>query len=221
MSAPLPHGQTGGAIAASLRQAILSGDFKPGERIRQDHLAEQFGASRQPVREALKTLHSEGLVKLVANAGAWVASLSLEECEELYRVRERLEPVLLRMSVPNVQASTIQRMRALATAMEETPSIETFLKLDREFHFASMGSIQTRMLRDMVTTLWNQTHHYRREVTKMIFHDRDPSPHFDHHLIVNALNRRDAVEAERVLSIHIRRTRHQLTNHPQIFEMPR
>jgi len=218
VTAPRSHGRTGGGIAASLRQAILNGDFKPGERIRQDRLADRFGASRQPVREALKILDSEGLIRLVANAGAWVASLSLEECEELYRVRELLEPLLLRMNVPEISTSTIQRMRALATAMEETPSIETFLELDREFHFASMTSIQTRMLRSTVTTLWNQTHHYRREVTKMIFHDRDPSVHFDHHLIVNAVNRGDAVEAERVLSVHIRRTRHQLTKHPQIFE---
>lgn len=220
MTTATPHGQTGGTIAAALRQEILNGEFKPGERIRQDDLAKRYGASRQPVREALKMLDAEGLVRLVTNAGAWVYSLSLEECEELYRVRERLEPLLVQMNVPQLQDSTVETMRALAIGMEETDSIERFLDLDREFHFASMSTVKTRMLATTVTTLWNQTHHYRREVTKLLFAESDRSVHFDHHLIVNALARRDAEEVGRVLALHIRRTRRQLTAHPDIFAEP-
>lgn len=212
------HGRTGGTIAAALRQEILNGGFKPGERIRQDNLAKRYGSSRQPVREALKILDAEGLVRLVANAGAWVSSLSLEECQELYRVRERLEPLLLEMNVPLISETTIQRLRALATGMEETHSIERFLKLDREFHFTALSEAKTRMLTTTVRTLWNQTHHYRREVTNLIFAHSDRSVHFDHHLLVNAIARRDAFEASQLLELHIRRTRRQLTNHPGIFD---
>ncbi|HZK60311.1 MAG TPA: GntR family transcriptional regulator, partial [Cryobacterium sp.] len=71
-------------IAASLREDILTGKYSPGERIIQEELAEQFGASRLPVREALRMLEADGLVTLVAHTGAWVSRLSLAECEELY-----------------------------------------------------------------------------------------------------------------------------------------
>ena len=79
-------------IAESLRTAILDGSYGPGERIRQEDVATRSGASRIPVREALRMLAAEGLVTLVANSGAWVTRLTMAECAELYLIRERLEP---------------------------------------------------------------------------------------------------------------------------------
>ena len=87
-------------IADTLRTAILGGSYLPGERIRQEDVAARSGASRIPVREALRMLDSEGLVTLVANSGAWVTKLTLSECVETYLIRERLEPLLLRTSMP-------------------------------------------------------------------------------------------------------------------------
>ena len=75
--------------------------ISPGERIRQQELAAQDGASRVPVREALRILEAEGLVTLVANAGSWVSRLSAQECTEMYQMRERLEPLLLAYSAVN------------------------------------------------------------------------------------------------------------------------
>ena len=94
------HGAAGARIAAELREAILTGEHAPGTRIRQEDLADRHGASRVPVREALRMLEAEGLVTLIANTGAWVSSLSLVECEEMYQIRERIEPLLLRLNVP-------------------------------------------------------------------------------------------------------------------------
>ena len=88
-------------IAAALKEEILSGLYPPGVRIRQEDIAEQYGASRSPVREALRMLDAQGLIKLVAHTGAWIAELSLSECEEMYQIRERIEPLILHMSIPN------------------------------------------------------------------------------------------------------------------------
>lgn len=211
------HGDTGAQIAAELRDAILAGEYAPGERIRQDELAERAGASRLPVREALRMLESEGLVTLVANTGAWVSSLSVEECYELYEMRERLEPLLLRINAPLLSAAETERLGELAGAMERTDDVERFLQLDREFHLSCLQAAPTIVLADSVLSLWNRTQHYRRAVTRRFFADGDRSVHHDHHLIVGALRRHDEVEAEQVLSRHIRRSRLELLQHPEAF----
>ena len=82
-------------IAAHIREDILSGRLLPGVRIRQEEIAERLGASRLPVREALRMLESEGLVELKANSGAWVSSMDMQECDFVYRIRERIEPMAL------------------------------------------------------------------------------------------------------------------------------
>lgn len=211
------HGATGARIAATLRDAILDGDYAPGERIRQDELAARHGASRLPVREALRMLEAEGLVTLVANTGAWVATLSAAECQELYLVRERLEPLLLRMNAHLFGDDELARLQTLADRMEDTSDVEQFLQLDREFHLMGVDHADTTVLTDLVKSLWNRTQHYRRAVTRLFWSEGDRSVHHDHQLLVAALRRRDEEDAEHVLAQHIRRSRLELARHPEVF----
>ncbi|WP_269800330.1 GntR family transcriptional regulator [Microbacterium sp. BR1] len=156
------HGATGARIAAGLRLSILDGAYAPGERIRQDELAEKHGASRLPVREALRMLEAEGLVTLIANTGAWVSKLSATDCEEMYQMRERLEPLLLRLNVPLLTEEEIDDLDFLADRMETSNDVERFLRLDREFHLSCLDAAPTTVLGDTVKSLWNRTQHYRR-----------------------------------------------------------
>lgn len=214
---PVSHGAAGARIARRLRDAILTGEYEPGARIRQEDLADRHGASRVPVREALRILEAEGLVTLVANTGAWVARLSQAECEELYEVRERIEPLLLRYNVPLLTHADINRLEALVVAMERSDDVEDFLQLDREFHLSSYAAADTIMLGPTVLNLWNRTQHYRRAYTRVFRSEGDRSVHHEHHLLVSALRHRDADDAERVLYGHIRRTRLELARHPEVF----
>ncbi len=214
----ITHGATGARIAATLRVAILAGDYAPGERIRQDELAEQHGASRLPVRDALRILKAEGLVTLVANVGAWVSRISVAECQEMYTMRERLEPLLLGLNIPLLTAAQIEELARLADAMEATDDVEHFLELDRDFHLSCLEAAQTTVLGETVRSLWNRTQHYRRAATRLFYTDGDRSVHHDHQLLVGAIRRRDVDEAERVLAGHIRRSRLELANHPEVFE---
>ncbi|MFK4805084.1 GntR family transcriptional regulator [Microbacterium sp. ZW CA_36] len=218
MTSRASHGATGAAIAASLRNAILAGTYAPGERIRQDELADLHGASRLPVRDALRMLESEGLVNLVANTGAWVARISMDECEEMYRMRERLEPLLLSMNVPRLSADDADGLERLAEAMENSTDVERFLRLDREFHLSCLQAIETSVLGSTVLNLWNRTQQYRRAATRLFYLEDDRSVHYDHHLIVNAIRLSDADEAEQVLARHIRRSRLELARHPEVFK---
>jgi DNA-binding GntR family transcriptional regulator len=215
---PVRDGVTGARVADELRTAILHGVYPPGTRLRQEELAGQYGASRVPVREALRLLESEGLVTTVANAGAWIAKLSLDECVELYQVRERIEPLLLRYSLPALDDRRIDRLAALAEQMRETADVERFLELDREFHLGSYAGSGTTFLGPTVERLWNTTQHYRRAFTRLLDVDSHRILHDEHHMLVAAIRERDSDEAERVLLGHIRRTRRQLARHPEVFE---
>jgi DNA-binding GntR family transcriptional regulator len=212
------HGGAGARIADRLRDAILSGVYEPGARIRQEGLADEHGASRVPVREALRMLEAEGLVTLVANTGAWVSSLSLAECDEVYRIRERIEPLLLRYNIPLLSDADVAELERLADAMETSADVEEFLALDREFHLSCYRAASTSVLGDLVLRLWNSTQHYRRAFTRVFRSEGDRSVHYEHHLLVSAIRRHDLDEAERILAGHIRRTRLELERHPDIFD---
>jgi DNA-binding GntR family transcriptional regulator len=205
-------------IADGLRRAILAGEVAPGVRLRQEDIATQFGSSRLPVREALRILQSDGLVTLVANSGAWVSQLDEHECAESYEIRERLEPLLLRESMAGLTPEDIARMRSLAEEMELRPEVETFLRLDREFHLLSYSRASTMLLTSIIDRLWNTTQHYRRAFAVLVGAKGRQVVHYEHLLLVDAIERGDAEDAQRILNGHIRRTRLELSHHPEVFD---
>ena len=165
-------------------------------------------------------LQAEGLVTLVANSGAWVARLTLPECAELYQIRERLEPLLLRASLPSLDAGTVARMTELAGAMEAADGdVAAFLRADSAFHWASYAAAGPGETREIITRLWNSTQHYRREFTRLAAGQAGlGATHLEHRLLIDCIRRADAEDAERVLVMHIRRTRSELARHPEIFD---
>ena len=205
-------------IADSLRAAILDGSYRPGERIRQEDVAARSGASRIPVREALRMLAAEGLVTLVANAGAWVTRLTMAECAEIYQIRERLEPLLLRTSMPLLPEAAIDRLAELAETMErQGPDVDAFMRADREFHLSSYAGAPSGETWQIIHRMWNMTQHYRREFTQRAANGGLSVTHLEHRLLLDCVRRQDSDDAERVLVTHIRRTRLELQKHPEIF----
>lgn len=213
----LRSGDSSHKIASNLRQAILAGDYSPGERLVQEDIAERFGGSRIPVREALKDLESEGLVTFVANAGARVADLSLAECVEVYQMRERIEPLLLRYSAEGLDRDTLQHLQAIATAMESESDPDVFIELDRTFHLSMYAGAETTVLGDLVVKLWNKTQPYRRAYTRRVDGSQREVFHDEHRMLLRALVDGDLDLAENLLAVHIRRTRQHLERHPEVF----
>ena len=204
-------------VASTLREEILNGTLAPGDRLSQEDIAERFGVSRQPVRDALRQLEGDGLITMVANAGAWVSKLSESECYEAYQVRERLEPLLLSQSIPNLKPAQIQRLTELVTEIEKTSDLEQFLRLDREFHLLSYAGAAPGMLREFVERIWNTTQHYRRAFAKLSGFVTSEVTHMEHKLILDGIVRGDSPQAEKALEGHIRRTRVTLSEHKEIF----
>jgi DNA-binding GntR family transcriptional regulator len=113
MTAVLKHRTLSAAIVDQLRQAILKGAHPAGSQLRQDTLAETYGVSRIPVREALFQLESEGLVRIVPHKGAIVAELSLNEVNDVFDLRAMLEPRLLAQSAPHFEEADFHELEAV------------------------------------------------------------------------------------------------------------
>ena len=151
-------------IADEIRSAVLSGEMRPGMRIRQELLAAKFGASRIPVREALKQLENEGLVVLAPNRGAWIADVNSEESIEVYRIREVVEPLAIFESVPYLTDADIAALDAMINELERVTTLERYIQLDREFHLRTYSRARMPQLQAMVERFWNSTQHFRRRV---------------------------------------------------------
>jgi DNA-binding GntR family transcriptional regulator len=204
-------------IADQLRERILSGALPPGARIKQDEVAAELHTSRLPVREALRILQSAGLVTLRANQGAWVTSMDLRDCQLSYRIRERIEPLLLAESAPGLTDDDLAELDELRIRVEQTEDVEQFLMLDRRLHWTTYRHHGADDLAAMVARLWDTTQHYRRAFTGLTLARRSWVINAEHRLLIEALRDRDVPLAEQILSLHIRRTREELSRHPEVF----
>lgn len=204
-------------VADAIAERILSGALAPGARIKQEELSAELGASRVPVREALRILESRGLVVIRANSGAWVSAMSERDLMLSYQIRERIEPLLLLDSLPRLTTTDLEQMVALQDQIEATEDVEEFLVLDRQLHWAGYRGHQAPQLAAMVARLWDATQHYRREFTRLAGRERSWIINSEHRLLIEALRNQDAESAESVLTLHIRRTRLELGRHPEVF----
>jgi DNA-binding GntR family transcriptional regulator len=213
-------GAASARVADYLRQAILDGDIRPGEWIRQEEVAERLGSSRLPVREALRMLEAEGLTEHAANRGSRVPLLEMHEVDVLYQMRERLEPLALTESLPRLTDEQVAHLEQVQERIEADAGLAEFLALDREFHMTSYAGCPTERLVSTISGLWNATQHYRRAFMLLTGPQRRWVVNAEHRLLLDAIRRRDAVDGERYLSGHIRRTRIELAAHPEVFTPP-
>lgn len=204
-------------VAEHLRQAILGGSILPGERVRQEEVAQRLGSSRLPVREALRMLEAEGLIEHEANKGARVPRLDRHEVDVIYQMRERLEPLALAESTPLLTQDDLDELERIQQQIESDTDLGRFLELDRAFHLLTYSACRIDPLSTIVVRLWNSTQHYRRAYVSISGPGRRWVINAEHRLLLDAVQRRDVTDAERYLSGHIRRTRIELAKHPEIF----
>ncbi|MFT3805066.1 MAG: GntR family transcriptional regulator [Burkholderiaceae bacterium] len=198
-------------IADEIRDAVLAGDMEPGTRVGQEALAAKFGASRIPVREALRQLESEGLVVLAPNRGAWIADVGSAESLEIYKIREVVEPLAISESVARMTEADVEEIAALVRELERTVTLEEYIRLDRIFHLKTYSRAGMPQLLGMVERFWNSTQHFRRRLVKDSL-ARDGFPFSDpHHLLLLEMIRdRDGQGAASIVHLHVRRTRLQI-----------
>ena len=141
-------------------------------------------------------LAAEGLVQMEPNKGARVPFLDPGEVETLYRMRERLEPLALAESLPKLGAADLDRIDAIQQRIEAGVDVGEFLALDREFHFATYVGCSDEYLMASVDRLWNATQHYRRAFMTRTGPGRAWIVNAEHRLLMEAIERQDAEDAE-------------------------
>ncbi len=124
----------GQSAARIIRQRILTGELAPGAMLNQNELAEEFGMSRIPIRDALRLLSAEGLVQLRAHATASVTPLSIHDLEELYELRLSLEPKLCGIAAPHLTAADIEELGQKLGALGATTDTDHWMALNNDFH---------------------------------------------------------------------------------------
>jgi DNA-binding GntR family transcriptional regulator len=207
-------------VADIVAERILTGQLKPGDRIKQDDLASELNLSRIPVRDALRILETRGLVSLRANAGARVASLTVRDMELSYQIREMLEPMLLAESIPGLTEHDFAEMRAVKAKLERVTDADDYLPLARQFHWTAFRGHGVPLLAQIVERLWDTTQHYRRAYAVLALQNAELMEvmRAERDLLFGAILRREVDLAPRILAAHIRRTHIGLLEHADVLE---
>ncbi|MGR3761398.1 GntR family transcriptional regulator [Roseobacteraceae bacterium NS-SX3] len=191
-------------IYQALSERIVTGDLPAGEKLRQDHIAREFGASHVPVREALLRLEAHGLAQSLPRRGTRVTALDPAEIREVIEMRVALEVLALTHAMPRLTPADIEAAEAARAACDAAQDMATWEQRNRAFHrviltpcamprlLASIGDLHIASARHLFA-YWQ--HQWRPRADK------------DHAAIVQAMARRDAAEACGILRRHLRRVR--------------
>lgn len=191
------------AVLEELRRWIHSGRLKPGQKVLQEDVASSLGTSVIPVREALKTLQSEGMLVHHPNRGFFVTELDRDELVELCLIRSALESLAVDKALTSINESVITHMAELITAMENADrhdEIEELIRLDRAFHFTLFSESHSPQLLRLIEIAWDQSDAYRSAF--FIDPENRAATHREHRQILEATRKRDAHAAKLLLDAH-------------------
>ena len=189
-------------VADAIRKRILSGEYKAGMQLRQEHLAAEIGVSRIPVREALHQLHSEGFVTLVSHKGAVVSEISSEEIVELYELRARIETWLLGLAIPHMTDADLEAARGAAALFGRGGDDSDYSHaLNWSFHAALYGPSGRTKTIELVGKIHLQIERYTRMMVSLA--GGQAKSHEEHIRLVDLCVDRDIPQAVALLDRHI------------------
>lgn len=206
---PDPRRTAHQSVLDTLRRAILSGDLPGGSHLVQAEIAEQLQVSTTPVREALRDLAAEGLIRLDAHRGAVVHECSVAEMEEVYELRRILEPVAIRRSLERITDAELDRAEEILEEMESQSDFGSWVHLNREFHAMIEDAADSPRLAAILKSLRNVSALYVG--LSMQGETRDfSSANHEHREILEACRARDVERAVAVVLQHLEITRHAI-----------
>ena len=196
----------------TLRQAILKGELKPGERLMEIQLANKLGVSRTPVREAIRKLELEGLVLMIPRKGAEVAEITRQDMEDVLEVRTALEELAVKDACDHITDAQLSELKKASNefkkALLEGKDLVTCADADMHFHNVILSATNNRRLIQMLNNLSEQMYRYRMEYLK------EPGTHKlllkEHEAIYSALKKHDKAEAGGAIRIHIENQRRSI-----------
>lgn len=198
------RGDQAKTVALTLRDEIVSGQLPPGSRLGQDQLAERFGLSRMPIREALRLLEADGLVELCPNRTAKVSALDLADMIDIFEMRASLESLAIRHAVPLLTDMTIKTASGIQKIMEKAPQRD-FGDLNAEFHMALYAPCGRRRLLATIQKLAGLSDRYLRLALTSPAQRQESDE--EHEALIAACFQRDAEQAAQIVEKHIVKAR--------------
>lgn len=151
-------------IVNILRESIIKGNLKPGERVAESDLADKYGISRTPIREAFRQLETEGFLKVIPRRGAEVTSLTEEDVREFYEVKSLLESYAAKVATEKLTEKDLKRLETLNSSMErfaKSGDIKGFFKADNDFHDIFIQKCGNDKLCNIIQNLLQQFQRFR------------------------------------------------------------
>ena len=193
-------------VFENLREAIVEGKLKPGQRLMEVQLAEQLGVSRTPVREAIRKLELEGLVVMIPRKGAYVANMSLKDIIDVLEIRASLEGLAASLASERITGDDIKTLESIIEEFEnnvDESNVEALLKKDVEFHECIFKATNNKKLHQLINSLWEQV--YRFRVTYISDYESTVNIVGEHKMILDAIKKGDNELAKKYAMEHIQK----------------
>jgi DNA-binding GntR family transcriptional regulator len=203
-------------IVASIRDSIIAGKIKPGERLLEPDVAKMLGVSRTPLREAFLQLEAEDFVRVTPRRGAVVSELSVKDAEEIYVVKSALESLAARLAAAVMTDEIVDKLVSVNDQMEKKakakePDYRALLDLNSMFHVIIVETVKNDKLMQIVNHLRNQTLRYNFIYLSVLSHLEESIA--EHQQIIDALRRRDGAAVEILMKNHGENAQRSLCNY--------
>lgn len=188
----------------TLRQAILRGELKPGERLMEIQLANKLGVSRTPIREAIRKLELEGLVLMIPRKGAEVAEITEKSLCDVLEVREALEILAVELACEKITKGQIADLKDSAKAFEKTlknKDVTMIAEADVAFHDVIYEATDNKRLIQLLNNLREQMYRYRVEYLKK--EEIYPQVIAEHEELIRKIEQGDKKAASEIIREHI------------------
>jgi len=192
------------AAFEKIKEAIIKGHFKPGEKLVEQTLAQEMGVSRTPVREAIRRLEAEGFVVSIPRKGVVVSRADKEEIVQLYSIRAELEGLAARWAIENADEDDIRKLDEAISRMEETAAsgdLDGVVQSNALFHDAIAQASKSRILCTLLKTLQDNIQRFR--FRSLHLPGRPEAALAEHKEIVAAIKEKKTEEADRLLKEHL------------------
>ena len=207
-------------VYSMLREMILGGRLRAGEKLNQDDIAHELKVSRMPVRQAIRRLESDGLVINRPNRGAVVTQLGPSAILELFEMRSVLEGLAVSLAIKNIDDTAVRELKRRAKELEEAEhDVSLWIGRHDEFHSFIWGFAER-------PSLAAHLHHLRQRVAPLLriylaSHERAEMSGLEHQSLLDSIARRDPVEAERTMRQHVMGAADGVVEFVTHFDQPR
>ncbi|MCF8010123.1 MAG: GntR family transcriptional regulator [Clostridiales bacterium] len=190
-------------VFESMREAIIGGFLKPGERLMETQLAEQMGVSRTPVREAIRKLELEGFVVMVPRKGVYVSNISVKDIADVFEVRAALEGLAAGLAAERITSEELDKLEKSLLQISESNDDDLYelVEEDKNFHELLYQASRNERLTTIITNLKDQIERFR--TTSLALPGRKQNAITEHKNIVEAVSDRNIELAQALASEHI------------------